>query len=399
MAGSNPPMFLNIFEDKFSYESEQVAQAREAHWFAQTPAGPLVLRHAEAQDILRERQLVPGGHRFMHFQNIHEGPLFDWFTGMLFSQNGADHARLRALVGKFFTPGAIAALRPVMQETARLLADEIGRSGECEFMEAFADRFAGLVICRMLGVPTEDYDEFHHWVRDLGLVFTTASERPRAEAAIVGMNGYMEALIDGRRRSPGNDLLSGLIAAADGGDRLTPRELTDMVILLFWAGQDTTALQLGRALFAFAEFPEQWQLLRQSPELAAQAVEEICRYTPQARVTWRYAAEDIVYEDLHIPAESMVLVGIAAGNRDPRAYRNPEQLDIAAPRGRSRQLDFGGGIHTCLGVSMARLEMEVALTTLTPLGQPSLNGSVAWLPHTAAIHGPIFLPVRFGDRR
>ena len=398
MDNGNPPIFLNIFEDGFDYDNEQVAQAREAHWYARTPAGPIVLRHAEVQDFLREKQLIPGGYRFMHFQNIHEGPLYDWFTGMLFSQNGADHARLRALVGRFFTPSSIASQRPEIQKTAEVLADGIGRNGGCEFMEAFADRFAGLVICQMLGVPAEDYDEFHHWVRDIGLVFTTASERPRAEAAIVGMTGYIESLIGARRRDPGEDLLSRLITAADGGDRLTPTELTHMVILLFWAGQDTTALQLGRAMFAFAEHPDQWQLLRERPDLASQAVEEVCRYTSQARVTWRFAAEDIVYRDLNIPAESMVLIGIASGNRDPRAYENPERLDIAAPRGRSRQLAFGGGIHTCLGVSMARLEMEVALATLTRLGQPSVAGSVEWLPHTAAIHGPVSLPLRFGER-
>lgn len=398
MDSGNPPVFLDIFDEHFSYDSEQVAHARETHWYAQTPVGPIVLRHAEAHDILREKQLVPGGHRFMRSQNITEGPLYDWFTGMLVSQNGANHARLRGLVGKFFTFSFVATLRPGIQRTAELLVDSIGRSSECEFMEAFADRFAGLVICQLLGVPTEDYDQFHQWVRDIGLVFTTASERPRAEAAIVGMTGYIESLIEARRRDLRDDLLSGLIIIADGGDRLTAKELTDMVILLFWAGQDTTALQLGRAMLAFADHPDQWHLLRERPDLAPQAVEEVCRYTPQARVTWRFAVEDMVYQDLKIPAESMVLIGIAPGNRDPCAYENPERLDIAAPRGRSRQLVFGGGLHKCLGLSMARLEMEVALTALTQLGAPSVIGPVEWPPHTAAIHGPLSLPLRFGKR-
>ncbi|WP_158944025.1 cytochrome P450 [Granulicella sp. S190] len=396
---SNTPAFLNIFEDQFEYDSEQVAQAREAHWYAQTPIGPIVLRHAEAYDILRDRRLVLAGHRYMRSQNITEGPLYDWFTGMLVSQNGSDHARLRGLVSNVFTSRFVATLSPAIQKIAELLADGIAGSHEGEFMDAFADRFAGLVICQMLGVPPEDYDQFHHWVRDIGLVFTTASERPRTEAAIVGMTGYIESLIDARRRDLREDLLSSLITAADGGDRLTPKELTDMVLLLFWAGQDTTALQLGRAMLAFANHPDQWQLLRERPDLAPQAVEEICRYTPQSRITFRFAAEDAVYRDLKIPAESMVLIGIATGNRDPRAFENPERFDISAPRERSKQLVFGGGVHMCLGQHMARLEMAVALTALTQrLGPPSVVGPVEWLPHTAMIHGPLSLPLRFGKR-
>jgi cytochrome P450 len=386
---------LNIFEPGFDYDQDQAVQAREASWYAQTPLGPIVLRHAEARDILRDRRLVPGGHRYMHSQGITEGPLYDWFTGMLASQNGPDHDRLRGLVAGVFTPRFLESLRPAIQATAGLLADGIAWHGGCEFMGEFADRFAGLVICQTLGVPAGDYDRFHGWVRDIGLVFNTASERPRAEAAIVGMAAYIESLIEARRRDPGEDLLSGLITAEEAGERLTTKELSDMVLLLFWAGQDTTALQLGRAMLAFADYPDQWRLLGERPELAPQAVEEVCRYTPQARVTFRFATEDVAYGGLAIPAETMVLIGIAAGNRDPRAYENPERLDIAARR-RSRQLVFGGGIHHCLGMSMARLEMAIALTVLTQrLGPPAVAGPVTWPPHTAMIHGPLSLPLWF----
>lgn len=398
METSAEPEFLDIFEPGFDYGQERAARAREHCWYAQTPLGPVVLRHAEAWDLLRDRRLVPGGHRYMHSQGITEGPLYDWFTGMLASQNGPDHDRLRGLVSGVFTPRFLETLRPSVRATAGMLADGIGWNGGCEFMGGFADRFAGLVICQMLGVPAGDYDRFHRWVRDIGLVFTTASERPRAEAAIIGMSGYIESLIEDRRRDPGEDLLSGLITAEQAGERLTAKELSDMVLLLFWAGQDTTALQLGRAMLAFADHPGQWELLRQRPDLAPQAAEEACRHTPQARVTFRFATEDVTYRDLKIPAESMVLIGIATANRDPRAYENPEEFDIAAPR-RSRQLVFGGGIHHCLGMSMARLEMAEALTALTRLGPPSVTGPVTWPPHTAMIHGPLSLPLLFGGTR
>jgi cytochrome P450 len=394
---STEPAFLDIFDPGFSYDGAEAVKAREACWYAQTPLGPAVLRHAEAWDLLQDRRLVPGGRRYMHSQGITSGPLYEWFTGMLASQNGADHRRLRGLVSGVFTPRFLETMRPSVRATAGLLADGIAWNGGCEFMGGFADRFAGLVICQMLGVPAGDYDQFHGWVRDIGLVFNTntASTRDQAEAAITGMSGYILSLIETRRRDLGEDLLSGLITAEEDGARLTTKELTDMLLLLFWAGQDTTGLQLGRAMLAFADHPGQWRLLREHPELAPQAVEEVCRYTPQARVTFRFADETVTYRDLTIPAESMVLIGIATCNRDPRAYDDPERFDIAAAR-RSRQLVFGGGIHHCLGMSMARLEMAEALIALTRLGPPSVAGPVTWPPNTAMIHGPLELPLMFG---
>lgn len=391
--------FLNIFEPGFDYDHEEVALAREVNWYAHTPLGPIVLRHADAWSVLRDPRFIPGGRHYMHRQGITQGPLYDWFVGMLASRNGEDHARLKGLVNKAFTPRFVESLRPMVRSTASSLVDDIVDSDEvCEFVDAFADRLAGIVICQTLGVPTADYDQFHRWVHDIGLVFNTSSELTRSEAAIVGMSGYVTSLIEYRRRHPGEDLLSALIAAEEAGHRLTIDELKDLVLLLFWAGQDTTARQLGRAMVVFAEHPEQWRLLGERPELAPQAVEEVCRWSPQARVTFRFATRDVTYGDLTFGAETMVLIGIVPANRDPRAYEDPERFDISVPR-RARQLVFGGGIHHCLGMSMARLELAEALSVLARrLGAPEVAGPITWPPHTAMIHGPLVLPLRFAGR-
>lgn len=391
--------FLDLFDPRFDYESREVSEAREANWFAQTPLGPIILRYREASHVLRDRRFVPGGRRYMHKQGITDGPLYEWFTGMLASQNGADHARLRSLVNKAFTRRFVERLRPFVQSTTQRLAEEIAAHAEtCDFVSSFARPVAGLVMCQMLGVPVEDYDRFTRWVDDLGLVFNTASALSRSEAALTGMSQYITDLIEKRRRTLGDDLLSSMIVAEESGDRLSAKELHDMALLLVWAGQDTTMRQFGRALVAFSTHPEQWDVLAAHPELAPQAVEEVCRWSPQARVTFRFATEDITLHGVDIPAETMVLVSIVAANRDPRAYTNPEVFDITAAR-KATQLVFGAGIHVCLGMSAARLELADGLTALAQkLTPPSVAGEIRWPPPTAMIHGPEYLPVQFARR-
>lgn len=391
--------YLDIFHPQFEYESAQVIEAQEKNWYAQTPLGPMVLRHEPAWEVLRDRRFVNEGWRYLRNQGITEGPLYDWFAGMLAQKNGPDHTRLRGLINKAFTRRFVETLRPFVVSTTERLADEIAAGPEVtDFVAAFARPVAGLVMCQMLGVPVEDYERFTQWADDLGLVFNAAAELERSQQALLGMSGYVADLIEQRRRSLGDDLLSSLITAQEAGDRLTPQELHDTVLLLVWAGQDTTTKQFGRALIAFSQHPQQWETLAAHPELAEQAVEEVCRWTPQARMTWRFAGEEIVLRDLRLAAGTMVLVSIVAANRDPRVYAEPTVFDITVPR-TATQLVFGGGIHICLGMNAARLELARGLVALaTRLGPPSLAGEVRWPPPTAMIHGPEHLPLRFARR-
>lgn len=399
MATTTEVPYLNIFDPGFHYEHPSIAGARERHWYADTPLGPIVLRHEDAWALIRDRRLVPGGRRYMHKIGITEGPLYEWFVHMLASLTPDDHKRVRALVTKAFSPRMVENLRPTVRTIAEGLASEIARHGEaCEFVQAFAEPLPALVMCEMLGVPSGDYDQFHRWANEIGLVFNTSAERPRSEAAVVGLSEYVEDLVARRRAAPGKDLISSLILTEEAGERLTADELHNLLVLLVWAAQDTTARQLGRAVIALSEYPDQWQLLYERPELTAQAVEEICRWSPQARVTFRAANEAIEYRDLTIAVDTMVLFSITAANRDPRAYEDPDRLDVTAAR-EPRQLVFGGGPYTCLGAGAARLELAEGIAALVRhFEPPSVVGPVAWGPPTAMIHGPHRLPLRLVSR-
>lgn len=399
MSSTSAAPFLNIFDPEFHYEHPAIVQAREQGWYADTPLGPIVLRHEDVWALLRDRRLVPGGRRYMHKIGITEGPLYDWFVYMLASLPPDDHKRVRALVTKAFSPRMVEGLRPVVRSIAERLADKIAEgSDECEFVEAFAEPLPALVMCEMLGVPAEDYDQFHRWANEIGLVFNTSAERARSERAVIGLSQYVESLVARRRETPGADLISALVQVEEAGERLTTAELHNLLVLLVWAAQDTTARQLGRAVLAFSEYPEQWELLRERPELITQAVEEICRWSPQARVTFRAVNEDLAYRGLELPTDTMVLFSIWAANRDPRAYENPDSLDITAVR-EPRQLVFGGGPYTCLGAGAARLELAEGIAALVRrFAPPSVTGPITWGPPTAMIHGPHELPLRLAPR-
>lgn len=388
--------FLNLFDPTFDYNSAEVAEAREASWYAEVPHGYMVLRHAEAWDILRDRRFVPGGARYMHSHGITSGPLYDWFVNMIASVGNQDHDRLRPLVIRVFSPRLVESLRPLVRATAEKLAEDLAQGGEvCEFVSAFAEPLPALVMCKMLGVPEEDYVHFHHWAHDMGLTFNYSDEHlPQAEAAVVGLSEYISSMLAERRERLGDDLVSNLIRAERAGE-LSEAELHNLVLTLVWAAQDTTARQLGRAMVAFSEYPEQWSALHRRPTLADQAVEEICRWTPQARATFRFATEDIECNGVLIRAGSMVIICIVAANRDSRAFDAPDVFDIELSRG-PRQLVFGGGIHMCLGAAAARLELSEGVGALTRrFGAPVVTGEIEWSPPTAMIHGPHILPLRF----
>ncbi|WP_330256497.1 cytochrome P450 [Nocardia sp. NBC_00565] len=391
--------FLDIFNPQFDFDSPEVARAREQNWYADSPIGPIALRHREVSALLRDSRFRLGGEAYMALHGITEGPLFHWWMNTLMSVDDDSHTRLRGLVGKAFTPRVVENLRPFTRTTAARLADQIAEQVSLDFVSAFADPLPALVICELLGVPTEDYDQFHGWSADIGLAFATGGldgeVLDRVDHAVTEMSTYIASLITRRRAAPGTDLISALIAAQSDGGSLSAGELHNLVLLLVWAGQDTTSRQLGRALVAFSEHPDQWELLRADPSLVPHAVAEIFRWTPQARMIQRFANIDCSLGGLDFSADSVVFSCIPAANRDPRVFENPTCFDIRRTP-QPRELVFGGGTYHCIGVALAHLEMAEGLTALVNrLGPPTVTGPVHWRPHLAMIHGPDFLPITF----
>ena len=232
---------------------------------------------------------------------------------------GEDHARLRRLVAPAFTPQAADRLRPFMREVVGGLVDTFHASGRCEVVADLCEPYPIPIICELLGAPKEDWRQFSAWATDIFRIFNQnlAEDLPLIEAADAALESY---LADPHRRAPGlprADLLSDLIAIEEAGDRLSTDELVSLAVAVLMAGTDTTRNQLACALALFAEYPDQWALLAERPELAPRAVEEAMRYLGAVRGTVRFAPEDIVFRDVLFPKGTLVFVSLAGANRDP----------------------------------------------------------------------------------
>jgi len=268
-----------------------------------------------------------------------------------------DHTRLRKLVTRAFTPQQIEALRPRTREISDGLADTVLAARTPELIDGFAVRVPIAVICELLGVPLDDWDRFR-WASEQIVSPVAGSDR---EEAYVWMSGYLAELIAGKRAEPGPDLLSAL-ANDTVEDALTDPELVGMAFLLLIAGYETTANLIGAVLLGLAQRPDLFEALRADPALVPAAVEEFLRLDgPVITATERFATEDMKVGEVPVRRGDMLLVSLAATNRDPARFQEPDSFRLGRSAG---HVAFGHGVHHCLGAPLARMEAAVAVTAL-----------------------------------
>ncbi|WP_372499673.1 cytochrome P450 family protein [Streptomyces spororaveus] len=277
-----------------------------------------------------------------------------------------DHTRLRRLVSKAFTPRRVAEFAPRVQALTDHLIDAFAEKGEADLIHEFAFPLPIYAICEMLGVPREDQDDFRDWA---GMMIRHGGG-PRGGVArsVKQMRTYLGELIHRKRDDLGDDLISDLIRASDHGDHLTEGEATAMAFILLFAGFETTVNLIGNGVHSLFMNPGQRERLQLSlaageSGLLATGVEELLRYDgPVELATWRFATEPLTLGGMPIEAGDPVLVVLAAADRDPERFADPDTLDLS--RTDNQHLGYGHGIHYCLGAPLARLEGQTALATL-----------------------------------
>jgi cytochrome P450 len=278
------------------------------------------------------------------------------------------HTRLRSLVSKAFTPRVVERLRPHIQQIVDGLLARVEGQGSMDLIEEFAYPIPVIVICELLGVPVEDHEQFKTWSLDIArgldaIMLPVDSEvARRSGTARQALLGYFRGLIAERRVSPRDDLLSGLIAAEEAGDRLSEDELLATCILLLVAGHETTVNLIGNGTLALLRHPGELRRLRENPALIASAVEELLRYDGPVQRTARMPSDDVQIGGRTIARGEMVMPFIGAADRDPAQFPDPDRLDIT--RSDNRHVAFGMGIHFCLGAPLARVEGQIAINTL-----------------------------------
>ena len=316
-------------------------------------------------------------------------------VGGMAAADGADHARLRRLVAGAFTTRRVEAVRPFVRARVAELLEEFTAVGPgTDLVELFATPLPVMAVCEWIGVPYEDRAEFFGGTETLLNVF--AYSPAEADERRSRMIGYLLRLIEQKRRSPGEDLLSDLVAISDSdGERLSAAELVGLAVFLLGAGLETTAQQICLSVLVLLEDRPQWERLRAEPELIPGAVEELLRYVPTVPGSLpRRATEDVVVGGVEIRAGEVVLVAFATPNRAPGTVADPDRLDVT--RAGAPHLTFGHGMHRCLGAPLARVVLQEALAGLLdhlPDARLAVPASeVEWRQGHAA-RGPVTLPL------
>lgn len=311
-----------------------------------------------------------------------------------------DHTRLRRLVSKAFTPKMVHELRPRIQALVDDALEAMATRGEADVISDLAFPLPFTVISEMLGMPDGNRDEVRGWSHTLTKTLDPILSPEEVQAALTAadnMLAHVQDVLAWKRDHPADDLLTGLLAAEDEGDRLSEEELVDQVLLLYVAGHETTVNLIGNATLALLGHPDQLERLRSDPDLDGGAVEELLRYDSPVQFSRRITTADLEVDGKTVPAGTFMLTCLGSANRDEDRWGpTADQLDITRPDA-GQHMSFGNGIHHCLGSSLARTEAQVAIGALVRrfpglalAGEPERNGRVV-------LRGLESLPVTLGS--
>lgn len=293
-------------------------------------------------------------------------PLRQHYSSGLIQSDPPDHTRLRGLVRQAFTPRVIEAFRERVQDVVDGLIDPFIERAQVDIVMDLAYPLPVVVISQILGTPSSDLEQVFRWTVDIGGLQATGGAREdkarRAATAILEIEGYFAQIIADRRKHPGTDLISDLIAAQEAGDRLNDAEMVSMCVTLLLAGHETTKNLVSNGMLTLLRHPDQLAALRDDASLMPTAIEECLRYESPIQRGWRRVAVETELRGHAMTPGQLVYYMFGAANRDPDQFPDPERFDIR--RQDNRHLAFGFGIHFCIGAPLARLEGAIAIATM-----------------------------------
>lgn len=343
----------------------------------------LVPHYADVSALLRDRRLGRTYlHRFTHEEFGREAPPAEHEPFHVLNGNGLldledpAHARVRKLVSKAFTPRTVERLVPAVRRLAQGLVDRLLADGGGDLLAAVAEPLPVAVIAELLGVPEADRELLRPWSADICGMFELRPDEETARRAVRAseeFSAYLRGLIAERRARPGDDLISGLIAAHDEDGRLSEQEMISTCVLLLNAGHEATVNTTANGWWTLLRHPAELAALRErrDPEKLSTAVDELLRYDTPLQMFERWVLDDIRIGDTVIPRGAEVALLFGSANRDPARFSDPDALDLV--RADNPHLSFGAGIHYCLGAPLARRELEASFGALLADGVPPLR--------------------------
>jgi cytochrome P450 len=318
------------------------------------------------------------------------GPMLSVMRNWMVVTDPPAHTRLRKLANAAFRQQRIADMKEWVGEIVDALLDEFIATRGSDFVGGVAYPMPAAVIGRMIGAPSGDRDLFQRWSDELALAVFGAGGEERADRhsralkGVLEMQDYLGGIIADRRASPGDDMISYLLADSSDGDRLSGEELISLCSLLLFAGHETTTNLLCNAIVVLDQHRDQREMLCQNDNLVAPAVEEVLRFEGPIKVLVRWVAEDMVLRDCQLRAGDRVYLVLQSANRDPEVFTDADRFDIQRPT-QPTHVGFGRGPHACIGAQLARLEARIALPKiLDRLPGLSPTNDVSWKPTVSA---------------
>jgi len=396
-------------QNPYSYYRE-LRENDPVHWSERLSAW-LLTRYDDVAAAFRDPRLLSGTRIPTYVAKLPEADrktaqaLVDHIGTWVGFIDPPDHTRLRALVSKVFTPRTVERLRGQIQAITDELLEAVLPTGRMDIVADLAFPLPATVIGELLGLPREDQQRFKQWSNDitqfLGAGTPHIDVTRQARDSVNAIKDYLSVIFAERRRSPQDDLISGLLEVVEEGERLSEEELYGMCVFLLVAGHETTMSLIANGVLALLRNQEQARALRDDPTMAMTAVEELLRYDSPIQHQTRVAREDFHLAGKHVKAGQRVLPLLGSANRDPARFENPDRLVLN--RKPNRHVAFGYGLHYCIGAPLARLEGQIAFNTLLRR-LPSLSlmeDTITWREDTS-MRSPVMLPVRFdgdGDAR
>lgn len=336
-----------------------------------------VTRHADVRACLRDRRL---GRNYRHVgadEEFHAEPLdprwqafWDVERWSLLWIEPPEHTRIRKLVAAAFTPRSVEAMRGPAARRARALLEPLVERGRMDLLYDFAQPYSIHLICEWLGVPTDHHRDLLDWSHAMVKMYeldTPLEQAVAANEAAYAFRDFTLTLIEERRRSPRDDLVSGLVQARVEGGHLSDAEIVSTVIVLLNAGHEATVNTLGNGMRALMHHPEQWARLVDGSVAPSEAIEELLRYDPPLQLFERWVLEDgVEVAGVAVPRGEKLSLLFGSANRDPRVFDEPHTFDVGRANA-AEHLSFGGGIHVCIGAPLARIELEEAMRALVEL--------------------------------
>lgn len=390
-----------VIADPHSYY-RGLRETDPVHWNERWP-GWILTRYADVVRVLRDSRRFSSDRMAYLSQELSGSerqrfsPMFDVLSQWMVFRDPPDHTRLRLLLNSRFTPVAVERYRPRVRAIVKNLLDEVEAKGRMEVVRDFAYLVPLTVILELLGAPDLERDLIKQWSEQLGVFFSIRADEPRrreiACEGVTSLVNYLNPLVEERKAHPKEDLISLLIKAHEQGN-VSEQEVIATCVLLVFGGHETTMNLIANGTLALMRHPEEWKRLRREPALVESAVEELLRYDGSVKATVRWAKEDVNMDGKTLRKGDRVLVVLAAANRDPQQFPDPDRVDVS--RTPNPHVAFAHGIDVCLGAPLGRLEVQEALAALTQRLPPLTLEKEHLEYHRAVISRALkALPVRF----